>query len=86
MENLPEGEKTNPKGPSKKTFGILMAEAGMEFAFLIAVPLIAGVFAGRWLDSKYNHHFFVIIGILLGITVSSISIYKRIIDYKNMLK
>lgn len=77
--------KSKKSGPQKMV-GILMLEAGTEFVFLIAVPLIAGVLAGKWLDNKYNHHFFVIIGILLGIAVSAIAVYKRIMDYKRMLK
>ena len=83
-ENQPP---SNPKQPDKrKLVGVLMMEAGFEFAFLIAVPLLAGIWAGKWLDSKYNHHFFVIIGILLGITISCIAVYSRIKDYRRLLK
>ena len=82
-----QNPNSNKKPEEKqKMVGLLMFEAGMEFAFLIAVPLIGGIFAGKWLDQKYNHHFFVIIGILTGIAVSAIAIYKRILDYKGMLK
>ena len=70
----------------QKVVGVLMLEAGTEFAFLIAVPLIAGLLIGKWLDRKTNHHFFVIIGILLGITITCIAVYQRIKDYKKMLK
>ena len=85
QENLPTPDK-NQVTKKKKVVAWLMMEAGTEFAFLIAVPLIAGVFAGKWLDNKYNQHFFVIIGIFAGIAISSISIWKRINDYKNLLK
>lgn len=70
----------------QKIVGVLMLEAGTEFAFLIAAPLIAGLLFGKWLDKKYNHHFFVIIGILLGITITCIAVSQRIKDYKKMLK
>jgi len=70
----------------QKVVGVLMLEAGTEFAFLIAVPLIAGLLIGKWLDRKTNHHFFVIIGILLGITITCIAVYQRIKDYKKMLQ
>jgi undecaprenyl pyrophosphate phosphatase UppP len=82
-EQKPPTEKKQDK---QQVVGLLMAEAGFEFAFLIAVPLVAGLFLGQWLDKKYNHHFFVIIGILLGITITCVAIYSRIKDYKNMLK
>ena len=85
---MEEQTPTPDKKPDdkQKIVGLLMFEAGMEFAFLIAVPLVAGIFGGKWLDRKYNHHFFVVIGILLGLAISVIAIYKRILDYKRMLK
>jgi len=78
-------EKPPEKNP-KKIVGLLMLEAGMEFALLIAVPLIGFLLLGKWLDAKYHHKYFIIIGILLGITISAMSVWKRIKDYRNMLK
>ena len=86
MEKTPEEQNNDQPGKAKRAFGLLAAEAGMEFAFLIAVPLIAGVLGGKWLDNKYHHNFFVIIGLFLALAVSCISIYSRIKDYKNLLK
>jgi undecaprenyl pyrophosphate phosphatase UppP len=74
-----------PKNP-KKVVGMLMLEAGTEFAFLIAVPLVAGLLAGKWLDNKTNHHFYVIVGILIGLVVTIVAISQRIKDYRSMLK
>lgn len=85
MENLPKEPDKPSKNPEQKLVGMLMLEAGIEFAFLIGGPLILGVLAGQWLDNKTHHNFFVIIGILLGLSLSCISIYIRIKDYKNML-
>lgn len=79
-------QQTNKPEDKQKIVGLLMLEAGTEFAFLIAVPLIAGLFLGKWLDKKYNHHFFVIIGILLGITITCVAVSQRVKDYKKMLK
>ncbi len=79
-------EKNNqPPDKNKKAIGYLMFEAGLEFAFLIAVPLVAFLFLGKWLDAKFNRHFFVIIGIFVGLTVSCFAIYKRINELKKML-
>jgi hypothetical protein len=50
-----------------------------EFAYLIGVPLVVGILAGKWLDEKYSTHFFVIIGILLALAVSSFGIYRAIV-------
>lgn len=84
MDERPQPEKKQPS--KQRLVGLLMLEAGTEFAFLIAVPLIAGILAGKWLDSKYHHHFFIIIGMLLGIAITWIAIASRIKDYKKMLK
>ena len=81
---MPPEEKP-PQQKKQKIVGLLMLEAGTEFAFLIAVPLIGGLFAGKWLDKKYNHHFFVIIGILLGLSITCIAISQRIKDYQRTL-
>lgn len=83
MEN-PIKEPGQKKQP-QKVVPLLMMEAGFEFAFLIAAPLIAGIFAGKWLDAKTNHHFFVIIGILAGLAITALTIYRRILDYKRMM-
>jgi hypothetical protein len=87
MDNI--SPKQNPEKPDpsqiQKVFGVLMLEAGVEFAFLIAAPLVAGLWAGKWLDNKYNQNFYVIVGILLGLTVSAMAIYKRINNFKKIL-
>ena len=87
MENLTPQPPTNKpqKNPEQKVFAILMLEAGIEFAFLIGGPLILGVLAGQWLDNKYHQNFFVVVGILLGLGITSVAIYKRINDYKKIL-
>ncbi len=86
MDENKQPYDNNKAKEKQRTVGLLMLEAGTEFAFLIAVPLIAGILAGNWLDSKYKHHFFIIIGILLGITITSVAVYSRVKDYKKMLK
>jgi len=84
MDQTPKNTQP-PKDPQQKLMGMLMMEAGVEFAVLIGGPLILGVLAGKWLDTKYNHNFFVIIGILLGLTISCIAVYKRIFELKKKL-
>ena len=90
MENLPEEpQKTASeiKKPeiNQKVVGAMMFEAGIEFALLIAAPLIGFILLGRWLDSKWHTHFLIIIGILFALLISCVAIYKRINAYKKML-
>lgn len=87
MEEIkPEANQSNPKNPEQKLFAMLMLEAGIEFAFLIGGPLILGILGGKWLDGKYHKNFYVIIGILLGLFITCVSVYKRVLDYKKILE
>lgn len=49
-----------------------------EFGYLIAVPLLVGVLVGKWFDQKYDTHFFVLVGLLLALVISSFAIYKAV--------
>ena len=82
----PQKPKPTEVTQKKKIVTWLMLEAGTEFAFLIAVPLIAGILGGRWLDNKYHQHFYIIVGILLGLVITVMAVSKRIQDYKKLLK
>ena len=77
-------EKNNQ--PAKPAIYFMLFELGIEFALIIALPLIVFIYAGKWLDTKTNHHFFVIVGILLALGLSSYMIYRKIVQVRNMLK
>ena len=86
-------EQKNPDAPETKELRTkknaayyLLFETGIEFAVLLALPLLAFIYAGKWLDAKTNHHFFVIIGILAALALSAYMIYRKISDLKNFLK
>ena len=81
MQEPSKEQKTN-----KNAIYLMLFELGIEFALIIALPLIAFIYTGKWLDNKTNHHFFVIIGILLALALSSYMIYRKILDVKKMLK
>jgi len=85
MENLPKQPEKDPAKQKQQVVGLMLFEAGIEFAVLIAAPLIVFILLGKWLDNKYHTHFIVIIGILLALTVSVVGITKKIKDYKKIL-
>ena len=64
----------------------IMAEAGLEFAVMIALPLLGGIYGGKWLDQKTQHHFFIIIGILASLALSAMLVHRKINQIKNLLK
>jgi uncharacterized membrane protein len=85
MENQ-EKKPTQTESQKKKSVVYYMLfELGIEFAVILALPLLAFIYAGKWADARYGTKYFVIIGILLALTLSSYMIYKKIKELKNFL-
>lgn len=82
-----EPQKQEPEEKAKNVVvGYMMLELGLEFAVILAVPLIGFIYLGKWLDARYGTKLFIIAGILLATTLSSYLIYKKINDVKKLLK
>ena len=48
----------------------------------VAGAILLGVFAGLWLDDKFNTKpFFVVAGLILGIIVAGYSVYKMLLPF-----
>jgi hypothetical protein len=56
-----------------KAFGI-----ATEFGFIVAVPLVSLGFLGKYLDQRLDTKAFLLLGILLALTSSTLWLYKRI--------
>jgi len=85
---MDEQKKPAPSEQDKKKTAAyyMLFEMGIEFAVILALPLIAFILGGKWLDAKTNHHFFVIIGILLALALSSYMIYRKIKELKKFIE
>ena len=86
MENQEKNTNSAPQQKKRSTAYYMLFELGIEFAFIIALPLLVFIYAGKWADAKTNHHFYVIIGILLALALSCYMVYRKIVDVKNMMK
>jgi hypothetical protein len=65
--------------PEKKRLTYLKTiNIAMEFGFIVVVPLLGFGYLGKWLDHRYNHHFFVLIGIILALLTSGLWFYQSI--------
>ena len=84
MENQKKDDSPEIKARKAAVWSQLM-EIGLDFALYLAIPLFAFVYAGKWLDAKYNHKFFVIIGIFLALGLSGYLIYKKIKAIKDLM-
>lgn len=73
--------------PSQNLFNAMsMFNVGMDFALIIALPLIAFIYLGNWLDQKYSTKYFVLIGILLAVFISAVGVYRQIQKLSKHLK
>lgn len=64
--------------PKAKDQGMLgaafMLSTAVEFAIILAAPLIGAVFLGRWLTAKYHNPAYSIIALLVALALSSAAI------------
>ncbi len=73
-------------GDKKKSVNFfLLFELGIEFAFILALPLIGGVYLGKWLDTKYGTKFIIIIAILTALAMSWYMIYRKIKEVMRLI-
>jgi len=61
-------------------------KSGLGAAFLIAAPLIGFIYLGKWLDDKHHTKFYVFIGLVVALAISSIAIGKRINEFRKRTK
>jgi hypothetical protein len=87
MENRknPEQDSRQESKAQKAAVWSQLLEIGIDFAAYLAVPLLVFIYAGRWLDARYHHHFFVIIGIFVALGLSSYLIFKKIKAIKDLM-
>ncbi len=77
--------QTGKQPPEKKVLWFTLVDAGIEFALMIALPLLIFVFIGK----RYNllHSvIYVIIGLLLSFSVTSLTIGRKINEIRKKLK
>lgn len=50
-----------------------------EIGFVIAIPLVAFVYIGHWLDTKLGFKaVFIFVGLIIALTISSYIIYRKV--------
>ena len=71
------------KGNKSMFSAAFMLTTAIEFAVLLAAPLIAAVFLGRWLTAKYHSPIYSIIALLAALAFSITAIT---LDIKKLSK
>jgi len=73
----------------KRSLHLKTLNFAIEFGFIIALPLVAFAYLGKFLDRHYqtNNEIFLLAGIILALITSSLLFYRRIKDImKDMQK
>ncbi len=79
-------EAITPKKYPKVVNTMSLVTAGIDFAIIIAIPLIILIFLGKWLDEKQGTVRYVLLAIPLAIMISAMGIYRQIQKLKDKMK
>jgi len=75
MVDIPEKQK-KPIGKQE------LISLAVSLGFIIALPIVAFGFAGKWLDGRMDTEpLFTLLGILLAISSTSVWIYRKFKNY-----
>lgn len=78
------GEQTKAK-QKQITFAKSLSIA-LQFAFIVLLPLLVFGLTGRWLATKYENKFWLIGGLIVALTITTLWFYRKISDlYKDFL-
>jgi hypothetical protein len=73
-----DDNKLKPNSSEKQVNNMKILGFASEFGFIIALPLVAFIFLGKYLDNRFNTKYFTLVGVLLALTLSVSWLYKRI--------
>ncbi len=73
-----DDNELKPSSSEKQVNNMKILGFASEFGFIIALPLVAFIFLGKYLDNRFSTKYFTLIGVLLALTLSVSWLYKRI--------
>ncbi|MDB4940221.1 MAG: hypothetical protein JWO40_646 [Candidatus Doudnabacteria bacterium] len=74
-ENIPNLQQKPNKSYTKESAQVL--SVAFELGFIIALPIVAFALGGKWLDQKEHTNYFLFIGIIAAVLLTSVVIYRR---------
>lgn len=69
MNNDPDSGGGTTTETKTLTYGAMTGFL-FEFGFFIAIPMVLLVLLGKWLDARYDKHFYVVLGVLAAVFTS----------------
>lgn len=75
-------EKSQPSNKKKRRSFYFVLGKVSELGFILAFPLVSGVFVGRWVDTRLKTDpIFTLVGILVGVVFSFGTLYQTVKDF-----
>ncbi len=87
LEDAQKATSGNPTTSSQKVFkAVSLYGVAIDFALIIAVPLILLILLGKFLDERYETKFFVLIGLVVALVISVIGLKNQIKRLQELMK
>lgn len=86
FETKPSPAKESKSQEIKKITFAKTLSLALQFAFIVALPLLLFGGIGKWLEQKYDNKLWLMLGLLLALTTTAVWFYKKITDlYKDFI-
>lgn len=86
LEQFQASDHVSEKTKSKMFSAVSMYGVAIDFGLALFIPLLAGIYLGKWLNSKFSTEWAIPACILLALLVSAVTIYKQILRLKVKMK
>lgn len=82
LEKFKNSDHVAPKKTGKLFGAVSMYGVAVDFGLAIFVPLIICIYLAKFLTSKTGDVWYFPVGIVIAISVSSVTIYRQVINLK----
>lgn len=79
-------DHVSAKATGRMFSAVSLYGVAIDFGIALLLPLLAGVYGGKWLAGRTGDKGYVVGGIVLALVVSAVSIYKQIINLKRKMQ
>lgn len=82
LEQFKNSDHVAPKKTGKLFGAVSMYGVAVDFGLAIFVPLIACIYLAKFLTSRTGDIWYFPVGIVVAISISSVTIYRQVINLK----
>ncbi len=79
-------DHVSPKTTGRMFHAVSLYGVAVDFGIALLLPLLAGVYAGKWLTARTGDEGYTVGGIVLALLVSAVSIWRQILNLKRKMQ